>query len=225
MVHESFTPDELGASTNLSVTGEFASTAGALPSPITKFTIYTPAGMAVDTRGSGTCAAAKLEKLGPNGCPADSRAGFGGGVGVLELPKETIREPYTLDFFFAPKEKGHLALLVYASAVSPVIVELVVVAREIRAPKPYGIGFSVEIPLISTLPGASYASVESIFATLGATNVAYYKTVRGKRTLVHLRGIVVPRTCPRGGFPAEGTVDFADGTTLTVNPTIPCPHK
>jgi hypothetical protein len=223
-VQERFTPNRLGAPTNLSVTGRFVSTTASLPSPITKFTIYTPAGMTIDTRGTGTCAASRLEKLGPAGCPPNSRAGFGGGVGVIQLPREIIHERYTLDFFFASARRGHLALLVYGSAAAPVLVELVVVAREVPAVKPYGLGFSVEIPPISTFPGASYASVESVFATLGATNVAYYETVQGKRRLVHLKGILVPRRCPRGGFPSRGIVDFADGSTLTVNPTIPCPH-
>jgi hypothetical protein len=225
IVHESFTPNKLGASTNLSITANFLSTTGAPPSPITKLTLYAPAGLAIDARGAGTCTARALAQRGPAGCPPDSRAGFGGGVGLVELPKAVIREPYTLDFFYGPSEHGHLALLAYASAVAPVPVELVVVAREVHAPKPYGLGFSVEIPPISTLPGASLASVESAFATFGATNVAYYETLHGKRTLVHLRGMVVPKTCPRGGFPSEGTIDFADGTTLTVKPTIPCPHK
>jgi hypothetical protein len=225
IVHESFTPDKLNAPTNLSMTAQFHSTTGTPPSPITKLTLYAPAGLGVDTRGAGTCTAAKLSERGPSGCPANSRVGFGGGIGVLQLPNQTIREPYTLDFFFAPREHGRLTLLAYASAVAPVAVELVVVAKEVRAPKPYGLGFSVEIPPISTLPGASLASVESAFATFGAANVAYYETVHGKRTLVHLRGMVVPKRCPPGGFVSEGTIDFADGTTLTVNPTIPCPHK
>ncbi|MFZ1155469.1 MAG: hypothetical protein WAN93_11245, partial [Solirubrobacteraceae bacterium] len=132
---------------------------------------------------------------------------------------------YTLDFFFAPREHGHLTLLAYASGVSPVPVELVVIAREVPAPKPYGLGFSVEIPPIATLPGAPLASVESAFATFGATNVAYYEMVHGKRRLVHLTGMLVPKTCPPGGFPTEGAINFADGTSLTVNPTIPCPHR
>jgi hypothetical protein len=225
IVHESFTPDRLGASSNLSITAQFVSSTGTPPSPIAKLTLYAPAGLGIDARGAGSCTATTLARRGPSGCPANSRAGFGGGVGMIELPKAVIREPYTLDFFFAPSEHGHLALLVYASGVAPVPVELVVVAKEVPAPKPYGLGFSVEIPPISTIPGASLASVESAFATFGAANVAYYEKVHGKRKLVHLRGMVVPKSCPRGGFPTEGTIAFADGTSLTVKPTIPCPHK
>lgn len=224
-VQENFTPDKLGAPTNLSITAKFLSSTGEPLSPITKLTLYAPGGLAIDARGAGTCTAAKLAARGPSGCPANSRAGFGGGVALLVLAKTIIHEPYTLDFFFAPKEQGHLRLLAYASAVAPVPVELVVTATEVPAPKPYGLGFSVEVPPISTLPGAAPASVESAFATFGATNVAYYETVHGKRTLVHLKGIVAPKICPSGGFPTEGTIDFADGTTLTVNPTIPCPSK
>jgi hypothetical protein len=224
-VHESFTPDKLGAPTNLSITSNFLSTTGGPPAPITRLTLYAPGGLAIDARGAGTCTAAKLADGGPSGCPANSRAGFGGGVALITLAKTTINEPYTLDFFFAPKEDRHLALLAYASAVAPVPVELVVVAKEVPAPKPYGLGFSVEVPSISTLPGAAPASVESAFATFGATNVAYYETVHGKRELVRLKGLVAPKTCPSGGFPTEGIIDFADGTTLTVNPTIPCPSK
>jgi hypothetical protein len=222
-VHASFTPDELGAPANLSLTAKLVSSTGAPPSPISRFTLYAPAGMEVDVRGAGACAQTTLETMGPSGCPADSRAGFGGGMGVFELAKETIHAPYTLDFFFASPEGGRLRLLVYASVLAPAGVQFVIVAKQVPAPKPYGLGFSVEVPPISTFPGASDASVESVFATLGGANVAYYKTVRGKRRLVHLRGMVVPKRCPSGGFQSKGTVDFADGTTLTVTPTIPCP--
>jgi hypothetical protein len=224
-VHASFTPDRAGAPTNLSLTADFASSGAQPPSPVTKFELYAPAGMGVDLRGAGTCTEATLETKGPSYCPADSRAGFGGGVGVLEFPGETLRAPYTLDFFFASKETGHLRLLVYARALAPIGVELVLVAKQIPAPKPYGLAFSVEVPPISTVPGAANASIESAFVTVGGANVAYYESIEGKRTLVHLRGLTVPKSCPAGGFPTEGTVDFRDGSTLTVNSAIPCPHS
>jgi hypothetical protein len=221
-IHARFDPDKLGAPTNLSFTGQFSSTAG-VPPPISKIMAYAPAGAVLDLRGAGTCTAATLEAMGPGGCPADSRAGFGGGIALLELAKEVIHENYTIDLFVAPSENGHRVLLAFVHGASPASVELVVVAREIPAPKPYGFGVNVEVPLIPTLPGATDASVESFFVTFGATNAAYYRTAHGRKALVHVRGLIVPRTCPRGGFPIEGTVDFADGTAATVKSTIPCP--
>jgi hypothetical protein len=224
-VHTTLSPDRLGASTNLSVTGRFSSSTSSPPSPITDITAYLPAGMEIDTRGEGTCNAAKLEEIGPNGCPPDSRAGFGGGMGLLELAKEIIHEPFTVDIFLAPPEDGHLVFLAYVDAISPAVVELVLKAKEIPAHKPYGIGFDVAVPPIPTLPEASDASVESAFLTFGSRNVAYYQTVHGHRKLFHVKGVVVPKTCPRGGFQMQATIDFADGTSLTVDPTIPCPGK
>jgi hypothetical protein len=220
-----FTPDSPGASTNFSLTAAFSSSTGLPPSPITRFTLYAPAGMEVDPRGVDTCAATALEQQGPAGCPADSRAGFGGGVGVLELPAETLREAYTLDFFFAAKTRGHLRLLVYASAAAPASVDLVLIAKQVPAPKPYGLGFSVEVPPVSTFPGAPDASIESAFVTVGGANVAYYEPLAAGRRLVRIRGIVVPKRCPGSGFPTEGIVDFADGATLSVKSTIPCPSS
>jgi hypothetical protein len=223
--HAAFQPDTLGASTNLSLTAKLVSSTGGPLSPVTRFTLFAPAGMTIDAQGAGTCTAAILKQTGPRGCPADSRAGFGGGVGVLRLPNETIEAPYTLDFFFATRASGHLRLLIYVSARVPVALEFVLVAKEVPAPKPFGLGFSVEVPPIVTFPGAPDASVESAFVTVGAPHVAYYESVHGRRTLVHLRGLVMPRRCPRGGFPTEGKADFADGSTLTVDPTIPCPPR
>jgi hypothetical protein len=224
-LHASFSPDRLGASTNLSLNAKLLSNTAGPPPPITKFVLYAPAGLGIDTRGAGTCAVVVLKQNGPSGCPTNSRAGFGGGMAALELPNETIHAPYTLDFFFAPRENGHLRLLVYASALIPAGVEFVLVAKEIPARKPYGLGFSVEVPPISSFPGAPDASIESAFVTVGGAHVAYYESVHGKQTLVHLKGLVVPRRCPSGGFPTEGKVDFANGATLTVNPTIPCPRR
>lgn len=224
-VSERFTPDRLGVSTNLSLTARFPSPPGVPPEPVRKFTVYAPAGMKIDTHGAGTCSRVALERRGPVACPTDSRAGFGGGIGVLQLPKETIREGYTLDFFFGSTKPGSLSLLVYASATLPVNVELVVLAREIRAPAPYGIGFTVEVPPVETIPGAPLASIETAYATVGADNVAYYRRVHGHRRLVHVPGLLAPRSCPPGGFPSRATIEFVDGQSTTVDPRVPCPGR
>jgi hypothetical protein len=218
-----FTPDRLGAPANLSARAVFAPS-GTVPTPVSHVLAYGPAGLKVDVAGTGTCAKAALEQKGPAACPADSRIGFGGGMGLEEIAKEIIKEPYTLDFFLAPKEDGHLAILVYVDAVSPVSIELVILAKEVQGPKPYGFGVEFEVPPIPTLPGASYASVENSDFTVGSQHIAYYHTVHGYQQLVHVKGLIVPKTCPHGGFPFKATISFLDGSSSTDTYTAPCPR-
>lgn len=227
-VHASFTPDKLGAPTNLSATATFGSTSAGPQSPAVEVTAYGPAGMAVDTRGAGTCTAtpAILEETGPSACPSSSRVGFGNGVGLFEIAQQLVPEHFTLEFFLAPSEHGHLVMLIYVNSSTPASDQKALVAREVRGSKPYGMGITFEIPISDqlTLPGAALGWVEHLSLTLGAANVAYYKTIHGKRKLLHVRGVVLPRTCPHGGFPIEGQVGFADGTMTTATTTIPCPR-
>ena len=93
----------------------------------------------------------------------------------------------------------------------------------INSPPPYGLGFSLNVPLIKVLPEASDASAKSSFLTLGAKNVAYYREVHGKRELFHVRGIVTPKSCPRGGWPVASQFSFEDGSTVLSTSRIPCP--
>ncbi len=225
-VTAAFSPNKLGAPTNVHGTATIGSTTGGLPSPIVETTVMGPAGLSVDVKGVGTCSFAKLSAtLEPNVCPKNSKAGFGRGVGEYELAHEIRKEPFTLNFYRGANEDGHLVLLVFLNAISPVSVQLVLKAQIVKEPKPYGLGFTFKVPIIETLPGASPATAESISITLGAPNAAYFETVNGKRRLVHVKGIIVPKTCPHGGFPYETQIGFADGTTNTVKGTIPCPHR
>ncbi|HEY5045338.1 MAG TPA: hypothetical protein VII53_05730 [Solirubrobacteraceae bacterium] len=225
-VTAAFSPNKLGAPTNVHGTATIHSTNELVPTPIIKTTVMGPAGLGLNVEGVGICNPATLEAtLEPKACPTDSKAGFGGGTGVLELAKEVIKEHFTLNFFRGPNENGHLVLLAYLNAITPVSVQLVLRAQVVKEPPPYGLGFTFVVPLIPTLPGASDASAEEIFITLGAPNAAYYKTVHGKRTLFHVKGIIVPKKCPHGGFPYKTEISFADGTTNTVKGAIPCPGR
>jgi hypothetical protein len=224
-VEASFHPDKLGSPTNLSAKAVFHSTATGAPAPVSQVVVYLPAGLRIDVQGAGTCVAAQLEAAGPRACPANSRIGFGGGTGVLELAHELIHEPYTLDLFLGPSEAGQLTVLAYVDASSPASFQIVVVAKEIQAPPPYGLGFTVNVPPILTLPEASNASIESAFLTVGDDNVAYYRTVHAHRTLLHVKGIVVPKACPASGFPYKALISFEDGTSLTDTGVIACPRK
>ncbi len=220
-----FSPDALGVPTNAFGSATIGSTTGPVPSPITHVTVLGPAGVTLDLEGTGICNKEKLEQVGPRACPADSRAGFGGGEGIYELGGELVKEKYTLDFFLGDNQPGHVTLLIFLVGSSPVSIELVFLATVIRGPRPYGLGFSLDVPLIKVLPEASDASATSAFLTLGAHNVAYYKKVHGKRKLMHVKGIILPKTCPRGGWPVASQFSFEDGSTVMAKRTIPCPRK
>ena len=105
------------------------------------------------------------------------------------------------------------------------IVEIVFSGTVIRGPAPYGLGFSVDVPEIKVLPEASNASAKSSFLTLGAHNVAYYRTVHGRRKLFHVRGIVLPRRCPSGRLASGLQFTFEDGSTVMATRKIACPQE
>jgi hypothetical protein len=220
-----FSPDALGVPTNVFGAATFGSTNLPVPSPITHISVLGPPGLTLSLEGTGTCSAATLENVGPEGCPADSKAGFGGGVGAYEIAHEVINENFTVDFFLADNKPGHVELLIYLDGSTPVSIQLVFTAPVIQEPKPYGLGFSLNVPLIKVLPEASDASAISAFFTAGAKNIAYYKKVHGKRKLFHVKGIITPKTCPQGSWQAKSEVSFEDGTTVTNKIKLPCAKK
>ena len=179
----------------------------------------------LDLQGTGVCSEAVLIKSGPQGCPANSRAGFGGGQGIYQLGKELVEEKYTLDFFLSDNRPGHTKLVIFLSGSTPVIVEVVLTGTVITGPPPYGLGFSVDVPPIKVLPEASNASAKTAFLTLGAHNVHYYRKVHGKRKLFHVKGIVLPKSCPRTGWPVASQFTFEDGSTVMAKRTIACRRK
>lgn len=218
------TPNVPGAPTNLSATLTLPGTA-AVSSPVRSLLVLGPRGMRLDARGLSTCAASRLEGMGPRGCPAESRVGFGGGVGEVSFGSERVQEPFVLDFFLAPPEGGRLAVLALLSAHSPITLEMVLRGAEVRGPSPYGFGLTLELPAIETVPGASGVSIESGFVSIGGSNIAYSERRHGIRTLEHVRGLIAPRTCPSGGFPFETTVTFEDGATSVARTASPCPAR
>jgi len=218
-----FSPNVLGEPTNAFGSATIGSTDLPVPSPITHVDVYGPAGVTLNLQGSRTCSREAIEKVGPQACPANSRAGTGGGEGAYEIGHEIVNEPYTLEFFLADSQPGHVALWIFLKGSRPVSIEIVFPATVITGPPPYGLGFSVDVPLIKVLPEASDASARTAFLKLGAHNATYYRTVHGKRKLFHVEGIVLPKHCPRGGWPVASSFSFEDGSTVMAKRTVGCP--
>jgi hypothetical protein len=218
-----FSPNVLGAPTNAFGSAVIGSTTSALPSPITHVDVYGPAGVTLNLEGTSTCVRERLERFGPAGCPANSKAGVGGGEGVYELAHEVITEPYTVEFFLTDNRPGQVAMVILLKGNDPVEIEVYFSASVITGPPPYGLGFSVEVPLIKVLPEASYASARTAFLHLGANGSTYYRRVHGRRKRLHVKGIVLPEHCPHGGWPVASRFTFEDGQSVMAKRTVPCP--
>jgi hypothetical protein len=219
-----FSPDKLGAPTNIFGSGTFKNTTGKVPSPIHKVTIIGPAGFVLDLTGVGICKPEALLATGPSACPKSSTAGAGKVLGAFELAGQVILENVALNLFRGPDQGSAHTLLIYVNGETPVSVQLVLKGLEIKAAKPYGLGVTFEVPPIATLPGALNASAEGGSLTLGASNASYIEKVHGKRKRVRVKGFIIPKRCPKGGFPAKSIWGFEDGLETTVKTIIPCPH-
>jgi hypothetical protein len=196
------------------------------PPPLAGINVYLPKGTILHTAGFKTCAPSVLEPSGPGpaACPPASRAGPPGEVhGFVTLGGERVKETATVESFFAPG--GGLEF--FTAGHSPVSLE-VLSSGTIHNPHGaagFGPEFETQIPLVASLPGAPYASVESIKVRVGNA----YGPRNPKKATYYGR---VPKKglCPKGGFRAKTEVIFAAVgglplQTVTKEIRVPCPHR
>jgi hypothetical protein len=135
---------------------------------------------------------------------------MGRGTATAEIPfaSELVVESAQVDVFSASVQNGRLALMVFVDAHSLVEAELVFPATVVPAPPPYGEGVETNVPLIPTVPEGPDVAVTHFQMALGSTptgpdHFVYYRWVRGHRVAYSPRGLLLPPTCPHGGFPFE----------------------
>lgn len=226
----SFRPEQLGAPTTISVAFRIVSSPPSSQTPLRTVSLELPSEMGIATSGLGleNCLVSRLEALGSKGCPADSLMGRGTATAEIPIAGEVITESARVEVFSAPVQSGRLALLVYASAESPVFAQLVFPAIVVPAAPPYGEGVETSVPLVPSLPGAPDVAVTRFQMALGTTrrgpgHFVYYRRVHGRRAPYAPSGLRLPPRCPRRGFPFEARFAFEDKTTATAHATVACP--
>lgn len=219
-------PERLGQGTTIIFGFTIATTTGQVPSPLTGLDLYYPTNLGIGTSGLGleTCSAATLEADGPEGCPSQSQMGYGKGLVEIPFGPEILRETTQTSIFMAHVHEGRLELLFYANGHSPVAAQIVFHGLVLPASGPFGGDLATTIPLVPTLPGAPNAAVVQLRSTIGPLHLTYYEHTRGKYRPYHPRGIVLPRTCPRGGFRFAASFSFEDSTHTRARTTVPCPR-
>jgi hypothetical protein len=194
------------------------------PAPMTGLTLGLPSGVKLDNKGWPTCPQLVLEPTGagPEHCPPGSRAGpVGLAQAFVTLGAERVKEEATVESFNAPGG----ALEFFMRGHSPVALEILSTGhyRHLSGAAEFGPELAAEIPLVESLPGAPYASVESVNVTTGSAR----GPKSANKATYYLR---LPRTCPAQGWLFTGSVTLAGiaglpRQTLTASSRAPCPSR
>ncbi len=186
---------------------------GGFPSPLTGVVVYLPKGTKLHPQGFATCSNGILETHEVQKCPKKSVASPKGEVlGVVSFGSTRVQEKASVQAFFT--SGGGLAF--FTEGTSPALIEILSTGRFSGASGPFSQKLTAVVPLVETVPGAPYASVESIKIKVGA---AYMK---GKKLISYG---TVPSKCPKGGFPAKTELKFLSGETSIASIKVPCPKK
>jgi hypothetical protein len=228
-LHVSFVPYQLGQSTTLEFNAEITSPDARVPPPLSELDVRYPGslGVAVGELGLATCTKKRLEALGAEGCPPDSRMGEGSATAEIPIGPDILEETARVAILRAPEQGGHLALLFYATGETPVFAQIPFTGLLLPSPPPYGASVHIDVPLVPSLPGGPDVSVVHLHATLGPLGLTYYEHVHGKLVSYKPRGILLPKRCPRGGFRFGASFAFLDGSNTVATTSVPCPttHK
>lgn len=195
---------------------------GGYPPPVIGVTISLPKGTKLHPAGFPTCSHTVLEvEHEPLKCPKASKAGpVGHAFGFVVFGNERVPEEVSIEPFFVPG--GGIDF--YVAGHTPASIEITSTGKftAFGGEGGYGPKAVVQVPLVETVPGAPYASVEKIIGKLGA---GVHR--KGKKPLYYG---TVPTKCPKGGFPAKAEVTFAGvgglaQQTVTGLFKAPCPPK
>jgi len=219
------TPEHLGQGTTIGFSFQIEAPAGAIPAPLTGINLRYPENLGVATSGLGlaTCSAARIEAFGPNHCPADSVMGTGSAIAEFPVGLEIVHESAPVSIFRAPDKNGQIALLLYVTAANPVGVQIALPSLLLGATAPFGGSVQIGVPLVPSFPDSPYVAVVQLTATLGPLGITYHERVHGRTIAYHPRGVLLPDSCPRGGFPFATELGFADGSTASARASVPCP--
>jgi hypothetical protein len=210
----SFSPDRLGARGALTLTIDYTGEFG-LPSPVRTSVVKLPAGLGLDIPSLRSCSAARLRTHGASSCPAQSQIGSGQALLEGDAGSQLISESVRLWIFLGPLHGFQPTFLVLAEGYTPLEERIVLSGTVMAATAPYGEELAISVPEIPTLPLEPDASVATLTLTVGT---------RARRLTHDANAVVVPGSCPAGGFPFATESSYADGSVSTDLTTAACPQ-
>ena len=221
-----FTPERLGAGTTIRVGFGIATPPGRAPSPVTDVELLLPPGLAIASSDLGleTCEPAKLESEGFAGCPPDSLMGRASAAAEVPFGSGFVTERAPIRLFWGPLQEGHPQLLFFAEGEAPVLANIIFGALVLPAPAPFGGALNARLPLVPSVRGGPDVALVHLETTIGAKGIVYTEHSKGKTIHFRPRGIVLPGSCPHGGFSFAARLSFQDATQASATTVVKCPR-
>jgi hypothetical protein len=211
----SLSPDRLGAKGALVVTIRYAEGKSGVPLPVRRAVLRFPAELGIEIPHLRSCAIARLRARGANGCPAQSLLGRGHALAEAQAGSQIITEDISLWLFLGPFHNLQPTFEILGQGYTPFDERVVLAGTVLPDNPPYGEDLVMSIPPIPTLPLEPDASIVSMSLTVGASKPRHPRDANT---------VVVPPSCPAGGFPFAAEFTYADNSTGSARATAPCPQ-
>jgi hypothetical protein len=226
-LHVRLVPKRLGHDTTIEFGFKLQGEHGRVPPPVTTIALLYPHNFGIFTSGLGlaSCTVPTLEALGPKGCPSRSLMGYGTATGAVQVGNQVVDEKALTEVFMAPFENGEIVLSFFLDAFTPLEAERVFRGALQPASPPYGGALTITVPLIESFAEGPDVALVKLRSTIGPLGITYYERVHGEFVPYKPRGVMLPRRCPRGGFPFAARFAFADGEQLTASKKVLCPRR
>lgn len=211
----SLSPDRLDARSSLAVTIHYTAVPFGLPSPVLKTVLRFPAGLSLEVPRLRSCSAARLRARGAGGCPSQSLLGRGYAVVEGHTGSLSVSEDVSLWAFVGPPRNLQPTVEILGQGYTPLDERMLFTGDVLAAGPPYGEELVLSTPAIPTLPLEPDASILTLSLTVGATR---------HRTRAS-NSVIVPSSCPAGGFPFAAQFSYADGSLGGATANAPCPSR
>jgi hypothetical protein len=211
----SLSPDRPGAKGALLMTISFAGGASSVPPPVRRTILRFPAGLGIEIPHLRSCSIARLRTRGVSGCPAQSELGQGHALAEALAGSQIITENISLWLFLGPFHNLEPTFEILGRGYTPFDEKVVLTGTVIPDNSPYGEDLALSVPPIPTVPLESDASIVTMSLKVGVNKPPHPSDANT---------VVVPTSCPPGGFPFAADFTYADGSSGSALATARCPR-
>lgn len=213
----SLLPDRLGAEGALQLTVNFGNgLSSGVPLPVRRAILRFPSGLGIEIPHLRSCSIARLRARGPSGCSAQSELGRGHALAEAMAGSQLITENISLWLFLGPFHNLEPSFEIFGQGITPFNERVVLTGTVLPDHPPYGEDLVLSVPPIPTVPLEPEASMASMTLTVGTTKSPHPNQANT---------IVVPTSCPTGGFPFAAEITYADGSSGSTLADAVCPGR